>query len=144
MKSLSLAVAALALIVAGCDLDESTSADSSAVALVDDQESADQAEQDRKAAAKAEAEAKAKKKAAAKKAAKKKAAEEKAAQKKAAAERRKAAEKAAVPKKQPIPYYQNCDELRRDHPNGVASDSEVGRAQKRSLDRDKDGWMCER
>lgn len=38
-------------------------------------------------------------------------------------------------------YYKNCTELRKDHPNGVSSSHP---AYAKKLDRDGDGWACER
>lgn len=37
--------------------------------------------------------------------------------------------------------YANCGELRRDHPGGVAATHPAYRSK---MDRDKDGWACER
>lgn len=112
-------------------------------------------EEKKKAEAKkaAEAEKKAKEEAEKKRLAEEKAAEEEAkrlAEEKkdeelARAEQQKAEEEAkkqaAAAESNESEWFQNCTELRKKYPNGVGSDHS---AYQPKMDRDKDGWACER
>lgn len=101
----------------------------------------------------AEAEQKAKEEAEKKRLAEEKAAEEEAkrlaeekkAEELARAEQQKAEEEAkkqaAAAESNESEWFQNCTELRKKYPNGVGSDHP---AYQPKMDRDKDGWACER
>lgn len=95
----------------------------------------------------AEAEQKAKEEAEKKRLAEEKAAEEEAkrlAEEKKAEELARAEEetkKKAAAQTNETEWFQNCTELRKKYPNGVGSDHP---AYQPKMDRDKDGWACER
>ena len=47
----------------------------------------------------------------------------------------------AEPQKGEANYFKNCTQLRNVYPNGVQKGH---KAYRRALDRDRDGWACER